>query len=75
MLAERFYMLAQADLDRAQLRASRQNVYLSVFVPPALPEDSHFPKRWAFSILFFIALAVFWSIGAMVLASIDDHRL
>ncbi|HMK90112.1 MAG TPA: capsule biosynthesis protein [Methylocystis sp.] len=75
LLAERFYMLAQADLDRAQLRASRQNVYLSVFVPPSLPEESHFPRRWAFSILTFIGLAIFWSIGAMVLASIDDHRL
>lgn len=74
-LAERFYALAQADLDRAQLRASRQNVYLSVFVPPSLPEEAHFPRRWAFSLLTFLGLAIIWSIGVMVLASVEDHRL
>lgn len=75
LLAERFYALAQADLDRAQLRASRQNVYLSVFVPPSMPEEARFPRRWAFSLLTFLGLAILWSIGVMVLASVEDHRL
>jgi capsular polysaccharide transport system permease protein len=75
LLAERFYTLAQADLDRAQLRASRQNVYLSVFVPPSLPEEARFPRRWAYSLLTFLGLAILWSIGAMVVASVEDHRL
>jgi capsular polysaccharide transport system permease protein len=73
-LAERFYALAQADLDRAQLRASRQNVYLSVFVPPSLPEEAQFPRRWAFSALTFLGLTILWSIGVMILASVEDHR-
>jgi capsular polysaccharide transport system permease protein len=74
-LAERFYALAQADLDRAQLRANRQNVYLSVFVLPSLPEESRFPRRIAFSILTFVALAVVWAIIVMIIASVEDHRL
>ena len=74
-LAERFYALAQADYDRAQLRASRQAVYLTAFAPPAMPEESRYPRRWAFSILTFLALAAAWSIGAMILASVEDHRL
>jgi capsular polysaccharide transport system permease protein len=74
-LAERFYALAQTDYDRAQLRASRQSVYLSVFSPPELPEESRYPRRFAYSLLTFVGLAVLWSIGAMILASIEDHRL
>jgi capsular polysaccharide transport system permease protein len=75
LLAERMYALAQADLNRAQIRASRQNVYLSVFVPPALPADSLYPRRIAYSIFILVALSIIWSIGAMIYASVEDHRL
>ncbi len=74
-LAERFYALAQTDLDRAQMRATRQNVYISVFVPPSLPEELRYPKRLAFSLLTFFSLAVIWAIAVMILASVEDHRL
>lgn len=73
--AEKLYSLAQADLDRARLRAERQSVYLTVFVPPSLPEESRYPRRVAFPILIFLSLLIVWSIGAMVAASIEDHRL
>jgi capsular polysaccharide transport system permease protein len=73
--AEKLYTLAQADLDRARLRAERQSVYLTVFVPPSLPEESRYPRRVAFPILIFLGLAILWSIGAMVVASVEDHRL
>jgi capsular polysaccharide transport system permease protein len=73
--AEKLYALAQADLDRARLRADRQSVYLTVFVPPSLPEESRYPRRVAFPILIFIGLSVVWSIVGMVLASVEDHRL
>jgi capsular polysaccharide transport system permease protein len=73
--AEKLYTLAQADLDRARLRAERQSVYLTVFVPPSLPEESRYPRRIAFPVLVFLALAVVWSIVAMIVASVEDHRL
>ncbi len=73
--AEKLYTLAQADLDRARLRAARQSVYLTVFVPPSLPEESRYPRRLAYSILIFLGLAVIWAIGAMMFASVEDHRL
>lgn len=73
--AEKLYSLAQADLDRARQRAERQSVYLTVFVPPSLPEESRYPRRVAFPILIFIGLAILWSIGAMTIASVEDHRL
>jgi capsular polysaccharide transport system permease protein len=73
--AEKLYSMAQIDLDRARQRADRQSVYLTVFVPPSLPEESRYPRRAAFSILIFLGLTIVWSIAAMTLASIEDHRL
>jgi capsular polysaccharide transport system permease protein len=73
--AEKLYTLAQADLDRARLRAARQSIYLTVFVPPSLPEESRYPRRIAFPILILLGLTIMWSIGAMVFASVEDHRL
>lgn len=74
-LAEQMYTLARDGVERARQVAERQWVFLSVFVPPSLPEDSIFPRRIAFSALAFAGLAVLWSIGAMIWASILDHRL
>ena len=73
--AERLYTLAQADLDRARQRADRQSIYLTVFVPPSPPQESNYPRRVAFSIIVFVGLIILWGIGAMTLASIEDHRL
>jgi capsular polysaccharide transport system permease protein len=73
--AEKLYTLAQADLDRARQRADRQSVYLTVFVAPSLPEESRYPRRVAFPILILLGLTIVWSIGAMIVASVEDHRL
>jgi capsular polysaccharide transport system permease protein len=73
--AEKIYALAQADLDRARLRAARQSIYLTVFVPPSLPEESRYPRRVAFPILIFLGLAIIWSIVVLTIASVEDHRL
>jgi capsular polysaccharide transport system permease protein len=73
--AEKLYTLAQADLDRARQRAERQSVYLTVFVRPAPPEESLYPRRIAFSILIFLGLTILWSIAVMTIASVEDHRL
>ena len=73
--AEKLYSLAQADLDRARLRADRKSIYLTVFVPPSLPEELRYPRRIAIPILIFLGLAVVWSIVAMIVASVEDHRL
>jgi capsular polysaccharide transport system permease protein len=72
---EKLYALAETDLDRARERAARQSVYLTVFVPPSLPEESRYPRRFAFSVLTFVALTILWGIGCMMIASVEDHRL
>lgn len=74
-MAERFYALSKADLDRAQLRANRQSIYLTVFVPPAPPEISRYPHRVTFPLMIFLGFAIVWGIVALLVATIEDHRL
>lgn len=73
--AESVYGFARDGLERARIAAERQTIYVTVFVPPALPEEVSYPLRLTFSILIAISLAVAWGTGAMVCASVMDHRL
>lgn len=73
--AEKLYTMAQEGLERARMTAERQAVYLTVFVPPSLPEYAEFPRRVAMSILIPVALLVVWSIVALMWASVEDHRV
>jgi capsular polysaccharide transport system permease protein len=73
--AESIYTFARNGLDRARQAAERQSIYMSVFVPPALPQDYSYPSRITFSILSSVTLLIMWSIGAMIWASVLDHRL
>ncbi len=73
--AEKLYTLAQADLDRARIRANRQSIYLTVFVPPSMPQESRYPRRFAFPVLILLGLTIVWAIVMMIIASVEDHRL
>ena len=73
--AEKLYSMAQDGLERARLRAEQQNLYISVFVPPALPQDARYPERLAFSFIIPIGLLLLWGIFVMVAAAIEDHRI
>jgi len=73
--AESLYGFAREGLDRARIAAERQTIYVTVFVPPALPEEVSFPLRLTFSALITIGLAVTWGTGAMICASVMDHRI
>ena len=73
--AETMYTFARNGLDRARQMAERQSIYVSVFVPPALPQEYSYPSRMTFSILSAMTLLIMWSIGAMTWASVLDHRM
>lgn len=73
--AESVYSFARDGLERARIAAERQTIYVTVFVPPALPEEVSYPLRLTFSTLIAIGLAVAWGTGAMICASVMDHRL
>jgi capsular polysaccharide transport system permease protein len=71
----RLYEFAQDGLERARVNAARQALYLTVFVPASMPEESTYPKRYSYSIILPLVFLVFWSIATLVWLSIEDHRL
>ena len=73
IFAEKLYALSQGGLERARIRAQQQQVYLTVFVPPYLPEEARYPERLAMSLVIPLVLLVIWSIFALTGLAIEDH--
>ena len=73
--SEKLYTMAQDGLERARMQSERQAVYLTVFVPPAVPEEASYPRRIAYSIVIPFLLSILWGIGALIAASVEDHRI
>ena len=75
LFAEKMFEFARQGLERARLASISQSIYLAVFVQPSLPEDFTFPERYVD--VFFVLLVSFmtWSSGAVISASVLDHRL
>jgi capsular polysaccharide transport system permease protein len=74
LFAEKLYSLAQDALERARERAERQNLYVSVFVPPETPQEPRYPQRLALSLLIPFGLMILWGIFALIGAAVEDHR-
>ncbi|SON54431.1 Vi polysaccharide export inner membrane protein VexD [Hartmannibacter diazotrophicus] len=74
VFAEKLLSSSQDALERAKRKADRQQIYISVFVPPSLPEESGYPQRLAMSFIIPVSLMVVWGIFALLVATIDDHR-
>jgi capsular polysaccharide transport system permease protein len=74
MFAEKLYTMAQDALERARLRAEQQNIFVSTFVPPSVPQEAKYPQRLSLSLLIPIGIAMVWGIFALIGASIEDHR-
>lgn len=71
--AEAAYQHALQSLDQARANADRQHVFVASFIPPRLPEEALYPRRWrALATVALIAFAV-WSIGGLSVQSIRDH--
>jgi capsular polysaccharide transport system permease protein len=74
VLAEKLLTFSEGSLERARIRAERQNLYFMVFAPPALPMKAKYPLRMAYSLLIPVALIILWGIGALLTLTIEDHR-
>jgi capsular polysaccharide transport system permease protein len=71
--AETAYQHALQSLDQARANADRQHVFIASFVPPSLPEEALYPRRWrSLGTVALMALAV-WSIGGLTVQSVRDH--
>lgn len=71
--AEAAYQLALRGVDQARADADRQRVFIASFVPPSLPEEPLYPRRWrALGTVALLAFAV-WGIGGLAAQSVRDH--
>ncbi len=73
--SEKLYEFAKAGHERARAAAARQAIYVTVFVPPGVPDEAMLPKRTAYSFIAAVAFLILWSIGVLTWASVEDHRL
>ena len=73
--AEKMFEFARKGLERAELTAMAQSIYLAVFMPPSLPQDFTYPERFTDFFLIMLAAAMTWISGATITASVLDHRL
>ena len=72
---ELMYTISQSAYQRARQELERQQLYLVVVVPPNAPEKANYPRVIASSLLLFAALFIFWSIGALIAASVADQMV
>ncbi len=71
--AEAAYQHALQSLDQARANADRQHVFVASFIPPSLPEEALYPRRWrSLGTVALMAFAV-WSIGGLTVQSVRDH--
>jgi len=71
--AEAAHQHALQSLDQARASADRQHVFIASFIPPSLPEESLYPRRWrSLGTVALIALAL-WGIGGLSVQSVRDH--
>ncbi len=73
LLAETAYEQAMGSFDRAQSDADRQGIYLAVFEPPGVPEESRFPRGWRIVLTVFIALGALWAVLCLIGAGVRDQ--
>lgn len=73
IFAEKMLLIAQSALERARIKAEQKQLYVSVFVPPLMPEEARYPERIAMPLIIAIVLLVLWGILALTVATVEDH--
>lgn len=73
-VAAQFLTRALAAQNEAAQKLDTREVYLDAFVPPAVPEESRFPKRWSSLFATFAALLAVWAILGLILAGAREHQ-
>jgi capsular polysaccharide transport system permease protein len=71
--ADKIYLVAQDAYLRAQQELERQQLYLVVVVKPISAEEATYPRILPSTVLLMVCLTIFWSIGALILASVRDQ--
>jgi capsular polysaccharide transport system permease protein len=71
--AGKVYLVAQEAYLRAEQELQRQQLYLVVVVKPTRAETATYPRILPSTILLMVCLTIFWSIAALILASVRDQ--
>jgi capsular polysaccharide transport system permease protein len=71
--AEASYQLALRGLDQARANADRQHVFIASFIPPRLPEEALYPRRWRMLGTVMLIAVALWAIGGLAAQSVRDH--
>ncbi len=72
-LAQKHYVEAAANLERARIDLATQQVYLATFLHPVLAQEALYPKRlWIFSAILAICL-VLWGAGIGIAVLVRNH--
>lgn len=74
-IAEKLNEMANTLLDRARVSAAKQHIFLAAFVPPMLPADSLYPKRFHQLAVSFFCFLVVWSSVSLIVGGIRDQRI
>ena len=61
--AEKLFDFARQGLERAQLSAMGQSIYLTVFLPPSLPQQYMYPERWTVFLIIALTALMTWISG------------
>ncbi|MET0427863.1 MAG: capsule biosynthesis protein [Microvirga sp.] len=75
MIAEKLNESLHLMLDKARIAANKQQVYLAVFVPPALPASSIYPERGHTLLVTFFCCLALCSAGSLLLSGVKDQRI
>lgn len=71
--AEAAYQMALRSVDEAHVNADRQHVFVASFIPPSLPEEALYPRRWrSLGVVALMSFAI-WAIGGLAAQSVRDH--
>lgn len=72
-IAQNEYKIAVAGFESARLKMERQRSYVMVYVQPALPEKSLYPKRWLMWIATSVVGLLVWAIVAGLTILVRDN--
>ncbi len=70
--SKQIYMISRGSYEQARRDLDRQQLYVATVVRPILPDSALFPRVFIDSGLVMLACAVFWSISALIVASVRD---
>ncbi|WP_337271398.1 hypothetical protein [Oryzifoliimicrobium ureilyticus] len=72
-IAQSNYISAVTDLEKSRINLERQRAYLQIYVPPTLPQESLYPRRFLVVGLFSLIAFVLWGGVAGLATLVRDN--